>query len=669
MTRRHRRRGVPAAAAVVVLAGCANLPFSADRSAAGGPPAAMSTASAGTAGSDAATLPATAATPSTAAAAAPPAPAPAASAAAAGDTATALTAQYRLEVDAPPPLRSLLLDYLDLARFRSVPVGEVVNATELERLLRAAPAQARQLLETEGYFDAKVVATRDGSAAGLPLLRIAVETGALTIVGSVAVTASGELGRAAASGQPAATAELAALRAQWPLAPGAPFRQAAWSSAKVATLARARADGWAAATWARTDARIDAVTSRADLAVELESGPRFRLGPLRISGLERYDASTVRRLATFSPGDPYREQTLLNFQERLQKLGLFESASVELDDAPATAAAAPVLVRVREQPAQQATFGIGVSADTGARFSLEHVARNVLGTHWIARNKLEFGPTQRKWSGELTSYPLADLYRNLVSASFADLRVRDEQLDSWNVRAGRSQDTTRISRLYYAEIAHARLDSATLTNTAEAVSIDANWVFRDVDNLLLPTRGVVSTWQVGLGVAHGTRSVQSEPIETARGPFARLYARLNGYRPFADGWLGSARLEAGQVLTRSAVGVPDTLLFRAGGDDSVRGYAYRELGPSIAGVTISGRVLLTGSVEAAHSFLARLPALLGAVFVDAGNAADRWSTWKPAFGYGVGLRYESPVGPLRADLAYGQDDRRLRFHFSVGAAF
>jgi translocation and assembly module TamA len=75
---------------------------------------------------------------------------------------------YELEVRAPGTLRQLLLDYLDLARFQSAPASEAITPAELERLAAAAPAQARTLLETEGYFDAAVKVTRSDGAAGLP---------------------------------------------------------------------------------------------------------------------------------------------------------------------------------------------------------------------------------------------------------------------------------------------------------------------------------------------------------------------------------------------------------------------------------------------------------------------------------------------------------------------
>jgi translocation and assembly module TamA len=572
-------------------------------------------------------------------------------------------------VRAPEPLRTLLLNYLDLARFQNAPATEGIDAPELERLLRAAPAQARGLLETEGYFNADVTAERAGSEAGRPVLRVTVVPGPRATVQDISLEASGALQTAAAAGDGAARRELDTLRRLWPLHPGDPFRQSAWADAKNATLARLRADGYAGANWSRTNAHVDAPANRVDLAVVLDSGPLYRLGAVRIEGLQRYDESAVRQLSTFHAGDPYSEKALLDFQERLQKLGLFEGASVEIDADPATAAAAPVLVRVKEQPLQQATFGVGYSANTGPRLSVEHMQRRLFGSRWIAKNKVELGPDNKHWEGELTSYPLAGLYRNLVAGSATKLLAADQQLLSWNARVGRTQDTERLERLYFAELTHARLDSAALTSQAEAASGNYQWVFRHVDSVLLPTEGLTSSAQVGVGYARGNRSVVGAALETAKGPFSRLYARLTWYQPFGADWYGTARVEAGEVFAHSAVGIPDTLLFRAGGEDSVRGYGYRTLGPEIAGVTISARTLLTGSVEVARPISPKYPAYWWAAFVDAGNAADRWSEQKPALGYGVGLRWRSPVGPLRVDLAYGQEVHQVRVHFSVGIVF
>ena len=143
---------------------------------------------------------------------------------------------------------------------------------------------------------------------------------------------------------------------------------------------------------------------------------------------------------------------------------------------------------------------------------------------------------------------------------------------------------------------------------------------------------------------------------------------MTGYRPLGGLWNLQWRLEAGEVFAKSDVTIPDTLLFRAGGQDSVRGYGYRTLGPEVNGVVTSGRMLFTSSVEFARPFSSQIPALWGAVFIDAGNASNSWNDMRPAIGVGPGIRWRSPVGALRVDLAYGVDDRKWRLEVSLGIA-
>jgi hypothetical protein len=155
---RPLRAAIIAAVAAVVLAGCANL----------------------------ATFPGRSPEPQEATA---PASAPA----------TNTRADYQLDVQAPEPLRKLLVEYLDLARFQNAPAAEAIDATELERLLRAAPSQARGLLETEGYFNAEVSVARAGrDDAGVPRVRIVVEPGVRATIAEVRIDASGDLQAAAA---------------------------------------------------------------------------------------------------------------------------------------------------------------------------------------------------------------------------------------------------------------------------------------------------------------------------------------------------------------------------------------------------------------------------------------------------------------------------------------
>lgn len=564
----------------------------------------------------------------------------------------------RLEVDGPRPLKALLEQHLQLARINALAGGQPLQDGEIDRLVAAAPAEAQALLDTEGYFNARIEARREGGSP--PLVRVVVDPGPRTMVREVRIEVQGPLAADTARGKPYARAAQQALRDEWLLLPGGPFRGTDWSQAKTNALARLRAQGYLGADWRETEARIDAATQRADLSATVASGPLYRTGKLRIEGLRHHDAQTVRNLAVFGSGVPATEERLLDVQERLQKSDLFDRATVTLAPDPNDPEATPVIVRLGERKLQDATAGLGYSANVGARATLEHTHRRLFGGAFIARNRLAVAQREQRWEGEVSTHTLPGLYRNLVGASYARQRSDTDTVTDTELRLGRAQDTKRISRLAFVEVLRSDKSSALGHERSLALAAHLHGIFRDVDDIQLPTRGRVWTAQVGAGHA------RSDP--GGAGPFGRAYARLNAYRPFGA-WLVQARAEAAQVFARDDVLVPETLRFRAGGEGSVRGYEFRSLTPTVNGVEVSGRVLATASVEASHPLLARLPALHGAVFVDAGQAAMRWADLKPAVGIGAGLRYRSPIGPVKLDLAWGQDLHRWRMHLSVGTEF
>jgi translocation and assembly module TamA len=570
-------------------------------------------------------------------------------------------ARYRLEVQAPLPLRDMLSQHLDLARFRDAPAREGLTSAELDRLVAQAPEQARALLATQGYFNPLVAVDRlPPDAAGLPLVRVAVQTGPRTTVQGVQLEFQGDLRQRADAGQPDARALLRRLDAEWPLKPGEPFGQEAWTDAKNTTLGRLHAGGYPTAVWSATDAAVSRRDNTAALSATAQSGPLFHFGELRIEGLRRYDERVVRNVAPFSPGTPYTEQRLIDLQERLVRTGLFEGAVAEIDTNPQRAAAAPVTVRVQEQPLQKLTLGLGASTDTGVRGSLEHVHRQPFGLRWTTLNKLELGPQRKALTFDYRSYPKSGFRRNLIAGEVERWRGTDEDRDSLRLRLGRAWEDPRLERQVYAEYDNAIVRKPT-DSRAQSLTANVSVNRRDVDSLLLPTKGRAVLLQGAAGYA---RSSTAES-----GPVARAYGRVMVFRPLPNQWHATARVEVGQVFARRSVGVPDTLLFRAGGDESVRGYDYRSLGPKVDGVVTSGRSLFTASAEIARPVSQRLPQLWGAAFVDAGDAAERFSDLHPKVGVGVGVRYRSPVGPLKFDVAYGVDDRKVRVHLSAGMSF
>ena len=147
--------------------------------------------------------------------------------------------------------------------------------------------------------------------------------------------------------------------------------------------------------------------------------------------------------------------------------------------------------------------------------------------------------------------------------------------------------------------------------------------------------------------------------------FVRALGRVRWIRPLG---------ERGRLLLRSEIGatgvddfslLPTSERFFAGGDRSVRGYDYQDLGPTDeSGDNIGGEYLLVGSAEIDYLFFGNFG---GAVFVDAGNADDSFPP-DPKLGAGVGVRWRSPVGMVGADVAYGfDDDAGFRLHLSIEA--
>lgn len=568
-----------------------------------------------------------------------------------------------VDVEAPAELKTLLERYLDLARLGALARGEAVSGTELNRLIDATPAQVRELLQTEGYFSPEVTITRvPAHTPGTPeRVRVILAPGPQVIVGRVDLEVEGALARAVEARDPLALQTLASLRARFALKAGTPFRNGAWSDAKTASLARLRAEGYAAATWSGTSADIDPDKHTARLYLVADTGPLFRSGDIEIEGLVLHDRETVMHLAAFRRGSPVTDTLLLDFQDRLVKAGLFERVSITIDPDPEKADAARITVRLSELSLHQLTVGVGYSANSGERITVEHIYRRVLGYPATIRNKFEIATARQAWDGELSTHPGDNLYRNLLGGAIERLVTNDDVVLSQRLRLGRTRESVRIDRLYFAEVERSARTTDLTRSDSVAYSLNYHFVWRDIDNPLLPTQGLTMTLQGGGGTAHDSSGTS--------GGFGRLYGRVTGYLPLGRSWFGQARIEVGQVFAPSNLEIPDSLRFRAGGDESVRGYAYRSLGPVTDGAVSGGNALLTASVELAHPLLASVPTLWGAVFVDAGNATTNFKDYKAVLGTGIGVRWRSPVGPLRVDWAYGHETHKGRLHIGVGIVF
>lgn len=548
-------------------------------------------------------------------------------------------------INAPDELKTLLATHLEAAR--AVKLGETPDAEERGRLQRRSDETARELLATEGYFSPTVTSVLDGTE-----LRYTVETGPRTKVRSVTVRFEGAL-RDDADGSRLRTR----IERDFPLRSGMPFREADWREAKQSVLTPLLVGNYLAARIAASEARIDPAKQVADLSVTLDSGPAFFYGEPEIVGVQRYPVSIARNLNPTRLGRPVRQQDLLDYQTALETSGYFSQAVVRVDPDPARAAAAPIRVEVTERPEKRVSLGAGFSTDTGARVQAEWLSRNLAdrGMQLKLAGRLE--TRSQSAAGELNWPRNEKGYVHRLGIQLKREDIAGQETRSSQAAAMRTRVRGRIKSALAVQYQTETQQVGDVINERNVVLYaNYDWTQRAVGQDFYPRTGYVSTVQIG-GASAALLSDAS---------FLRLYGRHTRYYPLGSGGRLLARVELGAVAAEARSGIPTDFLFRAGGDNSVRGYGFQSLGEAFDGAVASVRYLATGSLEYNY-FLTRDWGV--AVFVDAGDAADTPGSLSPVFGYGIGARYRSPVGPVNLDLAYGEATGKIRLHFSLGVSF
>jgi translocation and assembly module TamA len=593
--------------------------------------------------------------------------------------------KYTVNIDAPEELEELLEKNLDLMRFRG---NARMTREQLFRLVRTTPEQIRTLVATAGYYSPEVSVKLDRDAAPLAV-QVTVAPGEPVRVGEVEIVLQGfppnPDQRASNQFNPDA------LRGTWALKRGEVFRQDDWEASKRALLRQVVQTRYPRAQLLESQATIDPESRQANLRVVLDSGPELRFGELRIEGLKRYPESVITNLNPIDPGDYYSEAALQSYQSRLQDTGYFSSVEVSADmsailneqleaaaatapppgaDSASAAAAAvpmprsdnaasmaplPLLVRVTENKRKNVSAGVGYSTNTGNRASLTYDDLAIFGLRLKSALTLE---TKRQTARGDFYFPVTpEGYNHSIGASYERSDIEGEVTAVTSVAAKRAWGTPLLERSISLELlTEKKTVQGQESVTSKSLPLTYAVTWRKVDNLLMPTKGYALNAQVGGALL---------PILTDEA-FVRAYTRGIYYLPLNTTSNIILRAEVGALGSRSKVGVPAVYLFRAGGDQSVRGYAYQELGVKQGDATVGGRYLATASAEYQYWFK---PQYGAAVFYDAGNAGDSFSALHPKSGYGIGARWKSPVGPINVDVAYGHAVQKYRLHFSLGFTF
>ncbi|WP_416049460.1 autotransporter assembly complex protein TamA [Cupriavidus basilensis] len=580
-------------------------------------------------------------------------------------------AAYKVEVDAPKPIKEILQDHLDLSRYRT---RDDISPDQFNYMVETVGEQVRQFTSTEGYFDPQTTTKVDGSGDERTV-HITVELGARTVIRAVDVSVTGP----AASQSPERIAE---IRAKWGLPVAAPFRQADWDKAKEDALVALQSNTYYGARLTGSQARIEPDEHAADLSARFASGPAYSMGPLKISGLRRYPEQIIRNINPLYEGEPYRVERLLEFQRAIQNQPYFSNVQIDLGeqettedgkivdtspdrvaepkvDMSADKVTVPVYVRVREYPVNRLSSGVGYTTDTGAQVEGRYSYYNLFNRAWVFDSQARIEQKRQYAFGEIAMPPDSRTYRNSAYASY-ERTIDLESTDLTSLRTGlkrsrsREKYDTTISLDYYYD----NLQPFGEPNQLSRALVPAfAWTRRDVDNPVFPRRGNVISTQVGVAAKHMLSD------ET----FFRLYGRIRQYVPVGKRDLVVARLELGADITNGDVTkVPASLRFRAGGTDSIRGYSYQSIGTRNGASVLPAKYLGTASLEYQYWFLHDWGA---AIFWDVGTATDNLTGVKLYNGVGIGARWRSPVGPVQLDVGYGIQEKQFRPHISLGVAF
>ncbi|WP_185182646.1 autotransporter assembly complex family protein [Mycoavidus sp. B2-EB] len=556
-------------------------------------------------------------------------------------------AEYTVDINAPRKLKALLKAHLDLARFAK---RTDISEEQFEFLVAAAPQQARELAETEGYFSAAVI-TDVSEFADKHVVTINIDPGPHTTVSSVALNFTGPM-------QTEDPGRGKAARRGWTLRRGELFSQAAWENSKAASLKALQAERYAAAQITHSQARIDPRTQHAQLEATFESGQTFTIGPIEISGLKRYPEKIIHHVNPLRPGERYSVERLLELQRQVQNTTYFASVTVDVANDAKQPNQVPVKVKVSEYPFHAIRSGIGYSSDTGARVQGHYVYNNMFGRSWILSAQGQFEQRQQNTALRLSMPPDRKAYINSILGSHTRTYIEDTDIRSLRLGAQRARSLQDYdyawSLLYYED---QLLQNAQAPEVSRALVPGWSWTRRNVDDSMFARQGNIISLATGFAVK-GILTEQS---------FGRFYMHGRQYFPLGKNDVILLRAELGSVLTGGGSdGIPASLLFRAGGANSVRGYSYQSIGHEVDGSVLPAKYLATGSGEYQHWFNRDWGA---ALFYDVGTATDRWQEKILYQGVGIGVRWRSLVGPINLDLGYGLRERRIRPYLTLGIAF
>jgi translocation and assembly module TamA len=512
----------------------------------------------------------------------------------------------------------------------------------------------REASEAVGYYQTEAQFRREKNQ-----LIVTVKANAPIIIKDLSLHYEGE-----ASNDIAFTALLEIL----PLKEGEIFHHGRYENIKSLVQNLALERGYFDGKWTNNKVTITQPPQTADIVLDYNSGERYRFGQVFFNAQQENQPlplklSLLHQLAPFDEGEPYEAEKIIKFNRALLDSRYFNEVRVRADPDPTSASKEiPVNVTLAADKPNQFDLGIGYATDIGARLSvawrrplLNEKGHSIEITSELSqvRQSMDFR------YGIPWRHPINDTLQIIAGFKREDI---DSGTITNNAILGVERQKKRESGWQTNESIRWSRESYSKTNGETGQS-----------DLLLPGYAIsrVRTKGSKTDPTSGDRQYYqmefASPEVLSDADLLSLRAGWRLLRTYADRHQVGLRADVGSILSSDFEQVPLNMRFYAGGDQSVRGYDYKSLSPrDSSGVVVGASNLVSASTEYTYKLT---PHWRLATFVDTGNAFDAVSEGLKV-GSGVGVRWISPVGPVRLDVAWGvsEDSPSPRIHFFMGPA-
>ncbi len=547
----------------------------------------------------------------------------------------------RLEVNIEPSSRALRENVENH-------IGDLGDRDEREllRYSRIARQQAEKAMQALGYYNATIETEVLGGDEPRLVLRIA--RGEPVRLRAINVRVDGPAAQLSAFEVPRDT-----------LKSGAVLNHGRYEGVKQRILNQASRYGFFDGRFAYQRLAIDPVENVADVELIFDSGPRYLLGEVSFEGDSPFDPDLLARMVPFETGTPYDSERVAELNQAMQASGYFEGVRVDANPANAVEQRIPVVVQLATRDPRTLGLGLGFSTDVGPRMRFD------FRRHWVNPQGHSYGleselsaPRQNVglWYDVPLDPPLTDKLRFAGGYQYEELGDNDSLSRLLTVGPEWHRKLPNgWQRVWSLKWRHEQYNLGDDSGLSNLLMPGIAYSFLRSDSRIDPSQGYRLEFE--LGAAKDGVFSDADLIHAN--------AMLKGLVTVFDRHRLLGRAQIGGNWTNEYTNVPPSLRYFAGGDQSVRGYDYQSLSPTNSdGDRIGGRYQLALSAEYQYEVVEKWRV---ATFYDQGNAFNSLDFPTLKSSVGLGLRWVSPVGPIRIDLAHPLDGNGgVRLHFSMG---